>query len=270
MIVGGHFDREGEATEASAAAAASGGGGGIAIAAGGRGSCGGRPGDFAFPHTGDRPLCHRERRGCFVGRLFGFLRRNVARQNRVRHRQVVRRHRGARRRLHQILRHDVPNLIVLGVMDEVVILSFLPALADFIPEEAGNAFGVERGMIARAAARHALAHVNLHRHFGEGLADRLNRRGEHGLHVGDALQAAVVIGAAIVDERRRDAGLFFIGQGLDIRLGAEQALLLASPQAEANGALGLDAGGIQNARGFKRGARAHAVVLRALRAGAIP
>ena len=203
--------------------------------------------------------------------LFLLLRLHVARKDRVGHGQVVGRDRRADRGLHQVVLDRVARGVVLGVPDEAVVPRLAASQALLGPVEAGNAEAVEGGVVGGAATGHLVLDADADRHLGEALIHGCDGGGEHGLHGLGADEAALVAGAAVVDEARGDAvHLARVAQPLGVLARAVEPLLLTAPQADADRAPGLDAHRREDARGLDHDRRTRAVVLAALGAGTVP
>ena len=138
------------------------------------------------------------------------------------------------------------------------------------PEEAGHALAVEGGVVGAAAAGHLVPDLEVDGELGERRVHRRDGRGEHGLHALDAEEAALVVGAAVVHEAGGDPVELLVAEALYVAAAAEQPLLLTGPEAEADGASGLDARGHQDAGRLEGHGRARAVVLGALGSRTVP
>ena len=155
--------------------------------------------------------------------------------------------------------------------DEAIVAGLAPGEALFCPVETGYAKAVEGRMVAGTATGHFLLHGDGNRHLAEVGIDRCNRRFEHGLHRGDATQAALITGAPIIHKAGRNpVQLAGVPEPFGVASGTMETLFLSAPKTDANGAPGLNPTGRKDPRGFNHHRRTGAIVLTTLGTGAVP
>ncbi len=164
----------------------------------------------------------------------------------------------------QVVGRDPFGFVVLGVVDVVVVEG-----SDFIPEEPGDADGVEGDVVAAASAGHDGDGADLHGEVGEGFVHDFQHGVEHGDHRFEGVGSAFVVSASVFDKDGADFGhvVFVL---FDVGPGAVEALFFAAEEDEADGALGFEADFVEDTGGFEGDGGAVAVVGGAFGAGAVP